>query len=81
MDFKAKSIVARYVNDVLGVKGQAVVVNITWSCYILGNRKWLLCTNLQDNLYFEVTYDKSKEKFYLDVYEKKHNEAIDVSIA
>lgn len=40
---------------------------IVWSSYILGNRKYLIGTS-DTNKYFEVTYNKTKDEWYLDVY-------------
>lgn len=51
-------------------------VRIVWFCYILGGWKALACTNLHGQRYFEITYDKSKKKIYLDVYDKFESMAI-----
>lgn len=45
---------------------------IVWSCYILGNRKYLIGMT-KGNWYFEVTYNNSKQEWYLDVYIKRDN--------
>lgn len=45
-------------------------------CYILGNVKWLLSTTLPDDMYYEVTYNKVKDEFYLDAYKKFENRCI-----
>lgn len=48
---------------------------IVWSCYILGNRKFLV--GCQTNYYyFEVTYNNEKDEWYVDVYEKIDNSCI-----
>ena len=48
---------------------------IVWSCYILGNRKFLVgCKN--SDRYFEVTYNKNKDEWYVDTYKKTYNLAI-----
>lgn len=52
-------------------------VRIVWFCYILGGWKAMACTNLPDERYFEITYDKSKKQIYLDVYDKFENVVID----
>ena len=46
-----------------------------WSCYILGNRKYLVGSTL-DKRYFEVTWNAVKEEWYIDVYEKADNHVI-----
>ena len=45
---------------------------ITWSCYILGNRKYLVGCKTNER-YFEVTYNKSKDEWYVDIYRKTYN--------
>lgn len=69
----AKKIVSNYVDDYAGY-----TVNVVWFCYILGGWKALLCTNLPDQEYYEITYDKVKSKIYLDIYEKMDNIEIEV---
>lgn len=51
-------------------------VYVVWQCYILGNAKWLLSTTLTDGMYYEVTYNKAKNEFYLDAYKKFENRCI-----
>lgn len=48
---------------------------VVWSCYILGNRKFLVGWS-KSNHYFELTYNKAKDEWYLDVYQKVDNECI-----
>lgn len=52
-------------------------VRIVWFCYILGGWKAMACTNLPDQRYFEITYNKDKTEIYLDVYDKFENMVID----
>lgn len=52
-------------------------VYIVGCCYILGNEKYWIGTDLPDGKYFEVTYNKEKDEFYLDVYVRVHNERIE----
>lgn len=52
-------------------------VFVVWNCYILGNQKALLSTTLHDDMYYEVTYDKNRDKIYLDVYTKVENVEVD----
>lgn len=51
-------------------------VFVVWQCYILGNAKWLLSTTLPDGMYYEVTFNKEKNEFYLDAYKKFENRCI-----
>lgn len=55
---------------------QEFEIYVVWQCYILGNMKWLLSTTITDGMYYEVTYNKSKNEFYLDVYKKFENHCI-----
>lgn len=48
---------------------------IVWSCYILGNRKYLVGMQ-KGEYYFEVTYNRLKNEWYLDVYNKIDNKCI-----
>nr|DAG91749.1 MAG TPA: hypothetical protein [Crassvirales sp.] len=45
---------------------------IVWSCYILGNRKYLVGLKNSSN-YFEVTYNMNKKEWYIDEYNKVNN--------
>lgn len=45
---------------------------VVWSCYILGNRKYLIGCKTNER-YFEVTYNKSKNEWYVDIYKKTYN--------
>ena len=47
-----------------------------WHAYILGNEKWLFAVSDEGVLtqdYFEVTYNKAKDEFYVDRYVKQSN--------
>lgn len=46
-----------------------------WQCYILGNMKALITTDLPDGKYYEVTYNAAKNELYLDVYARVYNHA------
>lgn len=76
---KAKDIVRQYV-----IKGafynaeepSDINVFVVWQCKTLQNWKFMLITDLPDNIYYELTYNGDKEEFYLDVYDKKDNVVI-----
>lgn len=53
-------------------------IYIVWQCFILNNNKALLATPIEDDKYFEVTYDRVKNKIYLDEYVRKFNKEIDI---
>lgn len=75
MNNKVKDFVCKYVLEHLD-KSDPIPrfdVFVVWQCYILGNAKWLLSTTLPDGMYYEVTYNKAKDEFYLDAYKKFEN--------
>lgn len=73
MENKALKIVKNYIRQTADVDTNKVF--IVWSCYILGNRKYMI--GLEDSdLYFEVTYNYNKNEWYLDVYNKIANQCI-----
>lgn len=55
---------------------ESLEVYVVWQCYILGNAKWLLSTTLPDGMYYEVTFNKAKNEFYLDAYKRFENRCI-----
>lgn len=71
MEEKAIKLVLDY------IKTTGIIINkdnvfIVWSCYILGNRKYLVGLNCT-NTYFEVTYSANKQEWYIDEYSKINN--------
>ena len=75
MNDKVKAFVGKYVLEHLDKSDPIPYfdVFVVWQCYILGNAKWLLSTTLPDGMYYEVTYNKAKDEFYLDAYKKFEN--------
>lgn len=49
---------------------------VVWFGYILGSWKALISTTLPDGMYYEVTYNVSKQEAYLDAYKKFDNVCI-----
>lgn len=78
MNKKVSEFVRKYVEEHLDKSDpkQEFEVFVVWQCYILGNAKWLLSTTLPDGMYYEVTYNKTKDEFYLDAYKKFENRCI-----
>lgn len=71
MEEKVFKLIYDYVND----KYENTDINdmfIVWSCYILGNRKYLVGVKNSSN-YFEVTYNMNKKEWYIDKYSKVNN--------
>lgn len=78
MNKKVSEFVRKYVEEHLDKSDpkQEFEVFVVWQCYILDNAKWLLSTTLPDGMYYEVTYNKAKDEFYLDAYKKFENRCI-----
>lgn len=76
MNKKVIEIVRKYVEEHLDKSDQKQEYDVYGQCYILGNAKWLLSTTLPDDMYYEVTYNKVKDEFYLDAYKKFENRCI-----
>lgn len=78
MNEKVKAFVRQYAIDHLDKSDDTPVfeVFVVWQCYILGSAKWLLSTTLCDGMYYEVTYNNTKDEFYLDAYKKFENRCV-----
>lgn len=48
-------------------------VFVVWFNFTLGNWKALLSTTVEDNRYYEVTHNASKNQTYIDTYVKESN--------
>ncbi len=53
-------------------------IYVVWMVKVLRNNKAMISSNLSDGRYFEVTWDGERENFYLDVYSKDENQALDI---
>lgn len=51
-------------------------IYVVWFCKTLQNWKALLSSNMEDGLYFELTYDGDKMTTYVDTYSKLRNVAV-----
>lgn len=51
----------------------AYETRLVWFCKTLQNWKALVITSLEDNMYYEVTYNGDKKESYIDVYDKTQN--------
>ena len=84
MDFIAKRIVKRYVEEHLDKSDKEIALTdkepyIVWKCKTLQNWKYLMSTDLHDGMYYEVTYNGDKQEWYLDAYKKFENRCIPMS--
>ena len=80
MDKTAVKLVSDYIKEHLDKsdKTQEFEVYIVWKCKILQNWKYLLSSTLPDGMYYELTYDGDKNRWYLDAYKKFENRCITV---
>ena len=53
-------------------------IYVVWMVKVLRNNKALISTDHPDGRYFEVTWDGEREKFYLDVYSRVENQALNI---
>lgn len=55
------------------VKLEASQVYVVWYAKELQNHKAMLSTPIPDGLYYEITYNGTKDELYIDVYKKWEN--------
>jgi hypothetical protein len=48
-------------------------IYVVWFCKTLQNWKALVCTTLEDNMYYEVTHNGDLRETYVDTYTKTDN--------
>lgn len=72
---KAFSLVEAYIRSQNKVENSEFIfeTRLVWFCYILGGWKALVSTDMDDHMYYEVTYNREKDETYLDAYEKVQN--------
>jgi len=52
-------------------------VYVVWKAKVLQNWKYLISTTLIDGMYYELTFDGDKNRWYLDAYKKFENRCIE----
>lgn len=79
---KAKAIVREYVEGHLDRTNPDAeyTLFVVWQANILQNYKCLISTTLPHGMYFELTHDGDRGRWYLDVYRKAENREIDDGI-
>ena len=79
LDF-CKGVVADYFNSKVDVIGNKQItkedVYVVWSCKTLQNNKALVITNVNDGMYYELTFNGDKKELYFDAYIKFENQVI-----
>ena len=73
---RATSIVRNWYNT--HVPMAPTEIYVVWMVKVLRNNKAMISSNLSDGRYFEVTWDGERENFYLDVYSKVENQALNI---
>ena len=52
-------------------------IQMVWFAHVLGNKKAILIDNGKNQRMYEVTYDKERDRMYVDEYEKASNTEIE----
>ena len=80
MDKTVIKLVSDYIKEHLDKSDETpdFEIYIVWKCKILQNWKYLLSSTLPDGMYYELTYDGDKNRWYLDAYKKFENKCITV---
>ena len=78
MDEKAVKIVRTYIEEHLDKSDGPVEyeVYVVWKAKVLQNWKWLISSTLYDGMYYELTFDGDRGRFYLDAYKKIENQVV-----
>lgn len=75
-DIEAMHIVSDYINKHITNSEKNYGLYIVWKAKVLQNWKYLIASDMQDNMYYEVTYNGDKNEWYLDAYRKIENKVI-----
>ena len=78
MDERALEIVRQYIMEHLDKSDPEPVFDVytVWKAKILANWKYLISSTLFDGMYYELTYNGSKDEWYLDAYKKFENRVV-----
>ena len=79
MDEKVLKLVRDYVIEHLDKSDEMPQFEVftVWKSKILQNWKYLASITLLDGMYYELTYDGDKRRWYLDAYKKFENKCIE----
>lgn len=80
MDNFALEIVRKYIADHLDKSDPTPDFEVftVWKAKVLQNWKYLISSTLYDGMYYELTYDGDKRRWYLDAYKKFENKVIEM---
>ena len=74
---KAKQIVRDYIAQHIEPNPDAdPAIFVVWQAAVLQNFKCLIATTLPYGMYFELTYDGDRRRWYFDAYRKTENRVI-----
>jgi hypothetical protein len=73
---KAKNLVRDEVARENPKSFETVEIYVVWFSKTLQNWKACLSTDIEDGLYYEVTYNGDKQRAYVDVYKKISNREV-----
>ena len=78
MDEKALSIVKDYILEHIDKTDTIPPFEVftVWKAKVLQNWKYLISSTLPDGMYYEITYNGDKKKWYIDAYKKFENRCI-----
>ena len=79
MDNRALAIVENYILEHLDKSDPDISFEVytVWKAKVLQNWKYLISSDLPDGMYYELTYDGDKGRWYLDAYKKFENKVIE----
>ena len=78
MDTRAKDIARDYIIAHLNEADKDInfVVYIVWKSKILHHWKYLISSDIEDGMYYELTYNGINKEWYIDAYKKTENTVI-----
>ena len=81
MDATAVKLIRDYILDHLDKSDDIPEFEVytVWKAKILQNWKYLLASTLPDGMYYELTFDGDKNRWYLYAYKKFENKCITCS--
>lgn len=80
MDNTVKKLVTDYILKHLDNSDETpqFEVYIVWKCKAIQNWKYLCASTLPDGMYYELTFDGDKNRWYFDAYKKFDKQCITV---
>lgn len=81
MDYRAKTILAKYINNRKNEFGHNYEISpeevlMVWKCKTIQNYKYILISTVTEGCIFELTYNGDKNEWYIDHYKKMNKVVI-----